>query len=323
VLKRNPYVSAVIPTRNRPELVTKAVRSVFAQTFQDVECVVVIDGPDVETVAALEALDEPRLKIIALKENVGGSEARNVGARNASGEWLALLDDDDEWLSNRLERQLEAVENQNSPVTMVASQFLDRDSKTDIIRPRKFPHEGQPISDFLWCEVSPLGGIEGFPQTSTWLIQRSFFLETPFTKGLKALQDLDWLLKAYSDPRMCVLFVREPLTVFNNEKSRERITKKIDWQFSYEWGMKNLRLFTPKSFAFFLVIFCVNPASRQGAAWAVRFNLLKDCFRFGRVTPKLLVLYFLYTAIYPILGKILSPRTRSVLLYRLKTLWGA
>lgn len=321
--KHNPCVSAVIPTRNRPDMVTRAVRSVFAQTFQDVECVVVVDGPDLGTVSALEALGEPRLKIIALTDNVGGSEARNVGARNATGEWVALLDDDDEWLSNRLERQLTAVASHEVPVTMVASQFLDRDSKIDMIRPRKFPREGQPISDFLWCEVSRFGGIEGFPQTSTWLIRRDFFLENPFTKGLKALQDLDWLLRAYSDPRMRALFVREPLTVFNNEKSRERITKKLDWRSSYRWGLENMRLFTPKSFAFFLVIFCVNPASRQGDPWAERLSMLKDCFRFGKVTPKLLTLYFLYTVIYPNLGKLISARARSVLLYRVKTLWSA
>lgn len=320
---RKPHVSAVIPTRNRPDMVTRAVRSVFAQTFQDIECVVVVDGPDIETVSALEALAEPRLKIIALTDNVGGSEARNVGARNATGEWVALLDDDDEWLGNRLERQLAAVARHKGSVTMVASQFLDRDSKTDMIRPRRFPREGQSISDFLWCEVSVFGGIEGFPQTSTWLIRRDFFLENPFTKGLKALQDLDWLLHAYSDPRMRVLCLREPLAVFNNEKSRERITKKIDWRFSYKWAMENLRLFTPKSFAFFLVIFCVNPASRQGDPWAERVSLLRDCFRFGKVTPKLLILYFLYTVTYPMIGKMMSPRARSVLLYRVTALWRA
>lgn len=313
-------VSAVIPTRNRPELVCRAVRSVLSQTVRELECIVVIDGPDPATEQALHALDDSRLKVVALAENVGGCEARNIGGRTAQGEWVALLDDDDEWLPERLEKQLAVAARSSKPVTMVAGQFLDRGTDGDIVRPLKFPQEGQPISEFLWCEVSPLGGIEGFPQTSTWLLRRDFFLKVPFTKGLKVLQDLDWLLHGYPHPRMHVLFVKEPLTIFHNEHSRQRVTKKIDWQYSYHWAIENRSLFTRKALAFFLVIYCVNPAAQQRASWKELLSLLKACRTYGKLTPKLLGLYFLYVCIYPTLGRILSPRVRATLLYRVKGL---
>ena len=95
---QTPVVSAVIPTRNRPELLCRAVRSVLSQTIRDIECIVVIDGPDMATVNALREIADARLSVMELPENVGGCEARNLGARAAKGEWVALLDDDDEWL---------------------------------------------------------------------------------------------------------------------------------------------------------------------------------------------------------------------------------
>lgn len=315
-----PQVSAVIPTRNRPELVCRAVRSVLSQTFQDLECIVVIDGPDAATVEALKNICDPRLKVLALQENVGGCEARNTGARAASGKWVALLDDDDEWLPEKLEKQLEAASNSRETI-MVVSCFFDRGAKEEIVRPRIFPREGQPISEFLWCEVSPFGGIAGFPQTSTWLIRKDFLLETPFTKGLKVLQDLDWLLHGYPRLQGHVLFINEPLTVFHNDHSRTRVTKYIDWQYSHRWAIENRQLFTPKALGFFLVIYCVNPAARQGASRTELACLLKDCRQYGQVTPKLIWLYCLYRFVYPWVSKIMSPRTRSILLYKARNLW--
>src|SRR3954465_7064913 len=116
-----PLVSAVIPTRNRPDLVCRAVRSALNQTYPNFEVVVVVDGPDPATVAVLEELRSPRVRIIALPENVGGSEARKIGPPEARGEWVALLDDDDEWMNRKVERQLEAILKQSPDVVFSAT----------------------------------------------------------------------------------------------------------------------------------------------------------------------------------------------------------
>jgi glycosyltransferase involved in cell wall biosynthesis len=318
---RPPLVSAVIPTRNRPELVCQAVRSVLSQTIREIECIVVIDGPDPATLHSLGEIEDPRLRVIALAENVGGCEARNLGALAARAEWVALLDDDDEWLPFRLEKQLAAAASSTEPVTMVVSRFLDRaEGDKDLLRPHIFPRQGQPISDFLWCEVSCMGGIAGFPQTSTWLLRREFLLEVPFTKGLKVLQDLDWLLRGYGHPRMRVVFVSEPLTIFHNDQARHRVTKRIDWEYCRQWAMANRHLFTKKAFGFFLVIYCLNPAAQQGAAWPELKRLLQEARSFGRITPKLIVLCFLYVCIYPWVGKVLFPHNRASVLYQMRSL---
>jgi glycosyltransferase involved in cell wall biosynthesis len=315
--ERPILVSAVIPTRNRPELVCRAVRSVFLQTVSEIECVVVIDGPDPLTSAALREIEDPRLTVIALETNAGGCEARNIGARAAQGEWVALLDDDDEWLPWKLEKQLAAAGPASESATMVVSRFLDRgDDGDELLRPHIFPRTGQAISEFLWCEVSWIGGIVGFAQTSTWLVRREFLIEVPFTSGLKVLQDLDWLLRGYGHPRMRLVCVPDALTVFHSEQTRQRVTKRIDWQYCREWAMTNRHLFTQKAFGFFLVIYCLNPAAQQGASWRELKAVLRDAVLYGEVTPKLIGLSFLYVCVYPWINKAVSRRRQISLLYR-------
>ena len=82
-MDRAPQVSVVIPTRKRPDLVVRAVKSALAQTLADIEVIVVIDGSDRATEQALAAIDDGRLTIICNEVPVGGSEARNVGIRKS------------------------------------------------------------------------------------------------------------------------------------------------------------------------------------------------------------------------------------------------
>ena len=106
IVQMTPLVSAVIPTRNRPHLVGRAVHSALNQTYACLEIIVVVDGPDSVTQDALAAIRDSRLRVIVLEKNVGVAEARNIGVRRANGDWIALLDDDDEWLPNKIARQI-------------------------------------------------------------------------------------------------------------------------------------------------------------------------------------------------------------------------
>jgi len=310
-----PLVSAVIPTRFRPDLVCRAVRSVLAQTHEQIEAVVVVDGPDPLTVEALRALQSPRVRVIALEENVGGSEARNIGVREARGEWIALLDDDDEWYPEKIEKQLNAARRLSGARIVVTCQYYDRQGDSQLLRPRKFPRPGQRISDFLYSDASLLGAIEGFPQTSTWFISRGFLLEVPFCKELKRNQDTDWVLRALDMPGVQMALVPEPLSIFYNEVKRSRITQTLDWQDTYAWAMRNREMFTPRAFSSFLAIMCLNHASRAGIQWKTLASLLGDCRRHGVLTPKILWLFLLNGLVYPKLRQFLSPERRKTMLY--------
>jgi glycosyltransferase involved in cell wall biosynthesis len=102
-----PALSVIVPTYNTAELITETLESVFQQTFQDFEVIVINDGsPDT---ARLESvLERFRDKIVYLKqENRGLSGARNTGIGQARGEYLAFLDSDDCWSPLYLEKQME------------------------------------------------------------------------------------------------------------------------------------------------------------------------------------------------------------------------
>jgi len=108
---RKPVVSAIIPTYNRARDVRVAVASVVGQTYpvSSLEILVVDDGgsDDTEEVLAREFGD--RIRYLR-KPNGGVSAARNYGMEHATGEFLALLDDDDEWRPSKVELQAEILE---------------------------------------------------------------------------------------------------------------------------------------------------------------------------------------------------------------------
>lgn len=100
-------VTAVVTTYDRPDLIQRAVDSVLDQTYQGVECVVVDDhSPEQRTRETVESIESDRLTYERHDENRGLSAARNTGIGHASGEYVAFLDDDDEWLPEKLEKQV-------------------------------------------------------------------------------------------------------------------------------------------------------------------------------------------------------------------------
>ena len=104
-------ISIVIPVYNRKELVRRAIRSALSQTHTDFEIIVVDDGSDDGTAQLLEETygEQDRILILPQATNRGVSASRNLGIGAASGEWIALLDSDDEWRPPKLERQLSAL----------------------------------------------------------------------------------------------------------------------------------------------------------------------------------------------------------------------
>src|SRR5215831_9254853 len=99
-------ISVVIPTLQRPKLLLRAIGSVLRQTHREIEVIVVVDRPDPDTVSAVQSVNDPRLRVLVSPHHLTAAGARNFGVDHSTGEWVAFLDDDDEWLPNKLERQI-------------------------------------------------------------------------------------------------------------------------------------------------------------------------------------------------------------------------
>jgi len=97
-----PNVSVIIPTRNRPALLARAIQSVRAQTYRDWELVVVDDASEEPVCDFVATLGDNRIRCFRLDISSGGGAARNAGIRAAKGTFIAFLDDDDEWVPEKL-----------------------------------------------------------------------------------------------------------------------------------------------------------------------------------------------------------------------------
>lgn len=106
----DPLVSIITPAHNTAAYVGAAVRSAMAQSVADFELILIDDGSTDDTVAraAAAAAGDPRLRIVRRRTAAGASAARNTGLSVARGEFIALLDSDDEWLPEFLAVQLAA-----------------------------------------------------------------------------------------------------------------------------------------------------------------------------------------------------------------------
>lgn len=109
-------VSVVIPTHNRSDLIARAIKSVQNQTYKDLEIIIVSDGSTDDTKSVVESLaqDDNRMRFIEYHPAKGGNVARNTGIEASNGEYIAFLDDDDEWLPEKLEKQVAVMESDAS-----------------------------------------------------------------------------------------------------------------------------------------------------------------------------------------------------------------
>jgi glycosyltransferase involved in cell wall biosynthesis len=286
-------VSVVIPTRGRPALVCRAVRSALSQDFPDLEVIVVLDGPDPETESILSLLDDTRLHLLCLPSTVGGSEARNIGIRYARGKWVALLDDDDEWLPGKLNRQYRVAHAMGGPYTFVSCGFIERTETSDRRLPRRPYTRREAFSEYMFVRRGWHSG-EGFLQTSTWFVSRQLLIDVPFTRGLQRCQDLDWLLHATAPPVTRVAIIDETLAIFHHDERHERVSRTPDWKFLYNWATANKRYFTLRAFSFFIATFCVPSAARQRAGLGTFVFLLRQCLFLGSPTAKCIFLFLLF-----------------------------
>jgi glycosyltransferase involved in cell wall biosynthesis len=213
------FVSAVITTHKRsPEIVERAIKSVLSQTWERMELIVVDDSPadfaqraDVRRM--VEGYATQNVRYIAHERCMGACAARNTGTEHALGEFIAFLDDDDEWKPNKIERQMSAFTDES-----IALVYCGREIKNDTtgsVTPSPF----RGLSGRVYPELIK----QNFIGSTSFPLLRKSVLEAVggFDVLMEASQDFDvWLriAKEYD-----VAFVEESLVVYHIHDG-ERIT---------------------------------------------------------------------------------------------------
>lgn len=147
-------VSVIMPTYKRSEKLTRAIESVLAQTYKNLELLLVNDNEpeDAYTQELKERVScyntDERFKLIIQDKHINGAVARNVGIRQAKGEYIAFLDDDDWWKCDKLEKQVAALSARSEEWGGVSCKIEQYDNEILIARSRKYA-DGHIYKDIL------------------------------------------------------------------------------------------------------------------------------------------------------------------------------
>ena len=218
----SPRISVIIPTFNRAHLLPRSIDSLLSQTLSAHSVVIVDDG---STDGTENLVCEKYPEITYLKQNnLGVSAARNAGIAATSDEWLAFLDSDDEWLPEKLQCQMDALEAEPEMMVCHTDEIWIRNGKHVNPMKKHNKHGGWIFDKCLpLCCISP----------SSVIIHRSVLDEIGFfDQSLPACEDYDlWLRVASSYP---VLYISEKLVV-KHGGHQNQLSEKY-------WGMDRVRI---------------------------------------------------------------------------------
>lgn len=184
-----PMVSVIIPTHKGSSIVRRAVDSVLKQTYKNIEIIVVDDNglftdEQIKTEKALEQyINDNKIKYIPHEHNINGSAARNTGAKYAKGKFITLLDDDDEYLPEKVEMQVECFNKLSDEYGLVYCGIqIDYGEKTLCRRPLA---QGDLFKDLLFHNV-----VIG---SDTLMVRTDYYREiNGFDESFKRHQDFEF-----------------------------------------------------------------------------------------------------------------------------------
>ncbi|MBW1707097.1 MAG: glycosyltransferase [Deltaproteobacteria bacterium] len=180
-----PKVSIIIPTYNRAHLVERAINSVLNQTYCDFELIVVDDASTDNTQEVIKSIGDKRIRYIRHGANRGGSAARNTGIGLSEGKYIALLDDDDEWLPAKLEKQVNAFEEVSDKVGLIYTGSEVREEGNNAPLKTYIPRFRGNVRNRLLMGPTVCG-------SQSVLIKRECFSKAGvFDESLKSCQDWD------------------------------------------------------------------------------------------------------------------------------------
>ena len=275
-----PPVSVVIPTLRRPNLLRRALDSVFAQTYRCFEVIVVVDGPDEDTVAALHLLDDPRLRVLVNPHSLTAAGARNRGVAEARGTWVAFLDDDDAWLPDKLERQMAVAGDRDDVLITSLSRIIT--PITTYVWPVVVFDNARPLDEYLFDRQTAFAG-SSFIQTSSYLMPRALFQRSPFRVDTPH-DDWDFLLRLVKQFGARVETVPEVLVDVYFEERRPSLSRTGTWAISLAWLDGLEPPLTRRAYSGFC-LGVVGPRAANEHAYAAFFPLLYKAFSRGAPRP--------------------------------------
>jgi glycosyltransferase involved in cell wall biosynthesis len=200
--KSVPFVSVIIPTYNRARLLGRAIQSILNQTYPNFEIIIVDDCSSDNTENVVRSLCDERIRYIRQEKNTGAVVARNRGIKAAIGEYVAFQDSDDEWLPEKLEKQMKAFEIGPPDLGVVYTSYWRIDRGRGVYWPPSYLKQTYGrIHDALLEN--------NFIDTPTAVVRKECFEKVGLFENLPRLQEWDLWLRI--SKRYSFGHVNEPL----------------------------------------------------------------------------------------------------------------
>jgi glycosyltransferase involved in cell wall biosynthesis len=228
----NLNISVIVTAYNSEKYIRRSLTSVLAQTYTDFELIVVNDGSSDETKNIIES-EFPKA-ILINKKNGGPSSSRNAGINAATGGYIAFLDADDYWDSNKLEKQVSII--QNPDVMMVCTNAINVSNNKEL--GLKFDHKKVFLCDkqegFVdnYIRNSPR---YAFHLPSSWLVKKELFLKYGFfDENLISVEDSEIIIRWYMNNEK-IYYINDPY-VYYEVSNDESLTKNLK-----QWSTNNFK----------------------------------------------------------------------------------
>jgi glycosyltransferase involved in cell wall biosynthesis len=241
-------VSVIIPTKNRRDILNKAIDSVLKQEEVNVEVIVVNDGSTDETAEFIKS-NYPDILLINNSTSVGGAKARNIGAEAASVDYIAFLDSDDEWLPDHLISKLTTLQNLQAD-GVYGPFYIQDDFKT---REVKF-YNNFPSHFSIADKISAFQPHDA--RTSTLVFKKEAFMKIKFDETLQKHQD--WDLAINFDHKYKLVLDNKPTAIIHVDSFHVRMSNNLKHESTLYFLNKNLSQFSSKG----LYNFCVKMIMR-------------------------------------------------------------
>jgi glycosyltransferase involved in cell wall biosynthesis len=271
-------VSIIIPTYNREKIVQETIKNIQSQTYKNWECIIVDDHSTDGTKSVIEELakQDNRIRYILNQRSKGAQGARNTGILEATAEWIAFNDSDDEWVPDKLEKQFKIIEQKDfHPFLVVHGNCLVSDHANNKITKWDLPLvEGKQPYELLLKSASPL-----FPT----IITSRKALETIGLLDEKVPAYQEWDTSIQLSEKCEFVHIEEPLFIYHLHKG-DTMSKDIKRDIA---GYQYIRLKHAKEFikhfgndAFYASVVDNIKRSADKEHWALGFQLLKEAKAF-------------------------------------------
>jgi len=233
-------ISVIVPSYNRKTYTARAVRSILAQTYQDIEILVIDDCSRDEEIFRPDRVDESRVRVIRHEVNRGVSAARNTGVDQAQSPLIAFLDSDDCWLPNKLEQQLTLFQTlQDTEHLLIYGAYYTVGRSQSLRTPFGPIRRKQRVSDYLFLHY-------GCMHVNTWLARKTLLERFPFSTEFKQSEDWDALLRMDAEG---VQFIFDPVpsALRHVDLRTDRLTTRTDFHCQRRFLAENAARLSPAS----------------------------------------------------------------------------